>query len=377
MTFATTPTTPLWAWSSSPACSTAPTRKRAWARCLAMGARGRGSSSSHAAPASRWWACPRPRASQSRRSSSAPTPSRSTSGATSSSCGPTSRRAVRATSPRLAQRRRFRPPLARVRDARACCSTHPHLRTHTRPPSSLPNPPLPPQPPPPTPPPTPPPPPPPPTPPPPPPHPPAGPPGRALHRHAARVVQGRLGRLHHHLHHGGVHGAAQRGERAHHAGHHGAGVGRDPAGRGARRPRAGACSRGRVLFAGSWLGGWMCAALHARARARVGHARTLSRGCSPTCPPSHPLPVARQMFRRVLGIVKAHCKLGLTATLVREDALISDLNFLIGERQMPAPCRRPRTRRRWALPPQPSHCPRAARSHPTQAPSSTRPTGST
>ena len=37
------------------------------------------------------------------------------------------------------------------------------------------------------------------------------------------------------------------------------------------------------------------------------------------------------MFRRVLGIVKAHCKLGLTATLVREDALISDLNFLIGE----------------------------------------------
>ena len=131
MTFATTPTTPLWAWSSSPACSTAPTRKRAWARCLAMGARGRGSSSSHAAPASRWWACPRPRASQSRRSSSAPTPSRSTSGATSSSCGPTSRRAVRATSPRLAQRRRFRPPLARVRDARACCSTPPHLRTRT------------------------------------------------------------------------------------------------------------------------------------------------------------------------------------------------------------------------------------------------------
>ncbi|KAL4441851.1 hypothetical protein ABPG77_003767 [Micractinium sp. CCAP 211/92] len=42
----------------------------------------------------------------------------------------------------------------------------------------------------------------------------------------------------------------------------------------------------------------------------------------------HVVPAA--MFRRVLGIVKAHCKLGLTATLVREDALISDLNFLIG-----------------------------------------------
>jgi len=33
----------------------------------------------------------------------------------------------------------------------------------------------------------------------------------------------------------------------------------------------------------------------------------------------------------VIGIVKAHCKLGLTATLVREDELIGDLNFLIGE----------------------------------------------
>jgi DNA excision repair protein ERCC-3 len=40
--------------------------------------------------------------------------------------------------------------------------------------------------------------------------------------------------------------------------------------------------------------------------------------------------VPAQMFRRVLGIVKAHCKLGLTATLVREDQLITDLNFLIG-----------------------------------------------
>ena len=36
------------------------------------------------------------------------------------------------------------------------------------------------------------------------------------------------------------------------------------------------------------------------------------------------------MFRRVLTIVRAHCKLGLTATLVREDDKITDLNFLIG-----------------------------------------------
>lgn len=36
------------------------------------------------------------------------------------------------------------------------------------------------------------------------------------------------------------------------------------------------------------------------------------------------------MFRKVLSVCNAHCKLGLTATLVREDDLISDLNFLIG-----------------------------------------------
>lgn len=35
-------------------------------------------------------------------------------------------------------------------------------------------------------------------------------------------------------------------------------------------------------------------------------------------------------FRTVLNMVNAHCKLGLTATLVREDNLIGDLNFLIG-----------------------------------------------
>ena len=36
------------------------------------------------------------------------------------------------------------------------------------------------------------------------------------------------------------------------------------------------------------------------------------------------------MFRRVLMAVQSHCKLGLTATLVREDDKIADLNFLIG-----------------------------------------------
>jgi hypothetical protein len=55
----------------------------------------------------------------------------------------------------------------------------------------------------------------------------------------------------------------------------------------------------------------------------------------------HVVPAA--MFRKVIGIVKAHTKLGLTATLVREDARIGDLNFLIGEGRSPpwgprAPC---------------------------------------
>ena len=40
--------------------------------------------------------------------------------------------------------------------------------------------------------------------------------------------------------------------------------------------------------------------------------------------------VPADMFRKVITICKAHCKLGLTATLVREDEKISDLNFLIG-----------------------------------------------
>ncbi|KAJ8614498.1 hypothetical protein CTAYLR_000761 [Chrysophaeum taylorii] len=42
----------------------------------------------------------------------------------------------------------------------------------------------------------------------------------------------------------------------------------------------------------------------------------------------HVVPAAT--FRKVLALCNAHCKLGLTATLVREDNLITDLNFLIG-----------------------------------------------
>jgi len=40
--------------------------------------------------------------------------------------------------------------------------------------------------------------------------------------------------------------------------------------------------------------------------------------------------VPADMFRKVIFEVKSHCKLGLTATLVREDERIEDLNFLIG-----------------------------------------------
>ncbi|PRQ56830.1 putative DNA helicase [Rosa chinensis] len=40
--------------------------------------------------------------------------------------------------------------------------------------------------------------------------------------------------------------------------------------------------------------------------------------------------VPAEMFRNVIRLTKSHCKLGLTATLVREDEKITDLNFLIG-----------------------------------------------
>jgi DNA excision repair protein ERCC-3 len=40
--------------------------------------------------------------------------------------------------------------------------------------------------------------------------------------------------------------------------------------------------------------------------------------------------VPAQMFRKVIGCIKAHSKLGLTATLLREDDKIDDLNYLIG-----------------------------------------------
>ncbi|KAI7983010.1 General transcription and DNA repair factor IIH helicase subunit XPB2, partial [Camellia lanceoleosa] len=40
--------------------------------------------------------------------------------------------------------------------------------------------------------------------------------------------------------------------------------------------------------------------------------------------------VPAHMFRKIISITKSHCKLGLTATLVREDERITDLNFLIG-----------------------------------------------
>lgn len=40
--------------------------------------------------------------------------------------------------------------------------------------------------------------------------------------------------------------------------------------------------------------------------------------------------VPANIFRKVIGSIATHSKLGLTATLLREDDKISDLNFLIG-----------------------------------------------
>lgn len=46
--------------------------------------------------------------------------------------------------------------------------------------------------------------------------------------------------------------------------------------------------------------------------------------------------VPANVFRKVVGVIKAHCKLGLTATLLREDEKISDINLLIGPKSYEA-----------------------------------------
>ncbi len=45
-----------------------------------------------------------------------------------------------------------------------------------------------------------------------------------------------------------------------------------------------------------------------------------------------------EQFQKVLSIVNAHCKLGLTATLVREDNKIKDLSFLVGPKLYEGNC---------------------------------------
>eukprot|EP00172_Hildenbrandia_rubra_P000208 Plantae.Rhodophyta-Hildenbrandia_rubra.ctg10942.p1 GENE.Plantae.Rhodophyta-Hildenbrandia_rubra.ctg10942~~Plantae.Rhodophyta-Hildenbrandia_rubra.ctg10942.p1 ORF type:complete len:486 (+),score=43.84 Plantae.Rhodophyta-Hildenbrandia_rubra.ctg10942:119-1459(+) len=40
--------------------------------------------------------------------------------------------------------------------------------------------------------------------------------------------------------------------------------------------------------------------------------------------------VPANVFRKVISLINSHCKLGLTATLLREDEKIEDINFLIG-----------------------------------------------
>lgn len=46
--------------------------------------------------------------------------------------------------------------------------------------------------------------------------------------------------------------------------------------------------------------------------------------------------VPAETFRTVTSRIKSHCKLGLTATLVREDDKITELNFLIGPKMYEA-----------------------------------------
>ena len=41
-------------------------------------------------------------------------------------------------------------------------------------------------------------------------------------------------------------------------------------------------------------------------------------------------------YSKITDNIKAHCKLGLTATLLREDNKISDIHFLIGPKMYEA-----------------------------------------
>ena len=48
--------------------------------------------------------------------------------------------------------------------------------------------------------------------------------------------------------------------------------------------------------------------------------------------------VPAKCFSKIIENVRAHCKLGLTATLVREDNKIVDLHHLIGPKLYEANC---------------------------------------
>ncbi len=52
--------------------------------------------------------------------------------------------------------------------------------------------------------------------------------------------------------------------------------------------------------------------------------------CVCVCVSTSGVPVRVHRALQVIGIVRSHCKLGLTATMVREDERIGDLEVLIG-----------------------------------------------
>lgn len=79
-------------------------------------------------------------------------------------------------------------------------------------------------------------------------------------------------------------------------------------------------SASRKTFLGS-----RCFFLAAEAKARGRVADRCTRRSSFFC-----FPVQNAVLRSLLWVCRSHCRLGLTATLVREDDLIKDLQWLIG-----------------------------------------------
>ena len=130
-----------------------------------------------------------------------------------------------------------------------------------------------------------------------------------------QVYHGRAG-AHHHVQHGVVLGQTQRPGRRDHGAHHHAGVGPHHTRRGRRHQyrRSPLPSHSHSLSSSTFSLGARASPLRCRCSVHRGQV--------------HVAPA--KMFRKCVSVTHSRSKLGLTATLVREDNLVDDLFYLIG-----------------------------------------------